>query len=140
MSIVAKDKYYIAACLPAWTTQSPGMDEVRRAREKYFPNQAVDPYFTFGYIHGAITYAVLQAATKRGDLSRAGINAAVKDVGTTDFNGLLTHAVDFAAPPQKRFPRAVQIWTVSDSVPTFQAPVTGFFAGETASSYPMPGE
>jgi ABC-type branched-subunit amino acid transport system substrate-binding protein len=138
MSIVAKDKYYIASCLPAWSTKSPGMDEVRKAREKYYPSQAPDPYFTFGYVHGAITHAVLQAAVKRGDLSRAGINAAVKDVGVTDLNGLLTHTVDFAKPPQERFPRAVQIWEVSASVPSFQAPVTDYISGDAASTYPMP--
>jgi ABC-type branched-subunit amino acid transport system substrate-binding protein len=138
MSIVAKDKYYIASCLPAWSTKSAGMDEVRKVREKYFPNQVADPYFTFGYVHGAITHAVLQAAMKRGDLSRAGINAAVKDVGVTDLNGLLTHTVDFSKPPQERFPRAVQIWEVSASVPSFQAPVTDYVSGEAASTYPMP--
>jgi ABC-type branched-subunit amino acid transport system substrate-binding protein len=138
MSIIAKDTYYIASCLPAWTTDSAGMKDVREARQKYFPNQAEDPYFTFGYVQGAITYAVLQAAMKNGDMSRAGINAAVKDVGTADFNGLLTHTVDFAEPPQKRYPRAVQIWAGSASVPSFQAPVTGFITGEAASSYPMP--
>ena len=138
MSIVAKDKYYIASPLPAWTTKSAGMNVVRQARQKYFPNQAEDPLFTFGYARGAITYAVLQAATKNGDLSRAGINAAVKDVGATDLNGLLTHEVDFAQPPQKRFPRAVQIWTVSESVASYQAPVSDYFTGEAASSFPMP--
>jgi ABC-type branched-subunit amino acid transport system substrate-binding protein len=138
MSIVAKDKYYIASCLPAWPTKSAGMDEVRKARDKYYPNQAADPYFTFGYVHGAITHAVLQAAVKRGDLSRAGINQAVKDVGVTDLNGLLTHTVDFAKPPQERFPRAVQIWEVNAAVASFQAPVTGYVSGDAASTYPMP--
>jgi hypothetical protein len=113
------------------------MDAVRAAREKYEPEQAPDPYFIFGYVHGAITHAVLQAAIKHGDLSRAGINAAVKDVGVTDLNGLLTHKVDFAQPPQERFPRAVQIWTVSAAVPSFQAPVTGYVSGEAARAYPM---
>ena len=138
MSIVVKDKYYIASCLPAWPMKSTGMDEVRAAREKYFPAQLPDPYFTFGYVHGAITHAVLQAAMKRNDLSRAGINAAVKDVGTTDLNGLLTHKVDFSKPPQERFPRAIQVWEVSASVPSFQAPVTDYITGEAADSYPMP--
>jgi ABC-type branched-subunit amino acid transport system substrate-binding protein len=138
MAIVAKDKYYIASCLPAWSTKSAGMEEVRQAREKYFPAQAPDPYFTFGYVHGAITHAVLQAAIKRGDLSRAGIAAAVKDVGVTDLNGLLAHAVDFSKPPEERFPRAIQVWDIDASVPSFQAPVTDYILGESANTYPMP--
>jgi ABC-type branched-subunit amino acid transport system substrate-binding protein len=138
MSIVASDKYYIASCLPAWPMKSAGMDEIRAAREKYFPSQLPDPYFTAGYVHGAITHAVLQAAIKRGDLSRVGINAAVKEVGITDLNGLLTHSVDFSRPPQERFPRAIQVWDVNASVPSFQAPVTDYFTGESAESYPMP--
>jgi ABC-type branched-subunit amino acid transport system substrate-binding protein len=138
MSIVGKDKFFSASCLAAWPMKSAGMDEVRTAREKYFPAQLPDPYFTLGYVHGAITHAVLQAAVKRGDLSRAGINAAVKDVGTTDLNGLLTHKVDFSKPPQERFPRAVQIWEVSASASSFQAPVTDYITGESANSYPMP--
>ncbi len=137
MSIVEKNKYYIASCLPAWSTKSSGMDAVREAREKYTPQQVPDPYFIFGYVHGAITHAVLDAAFKRGDLSRAGILAAVKDVGITDLDGLLTHTVDFAKPPQERFPRAVQIWDVSAAVPSFQAPVTDYISGEAARTYPM---
>ena len=138
MSIVAKDKFFIASCLPAWSTKSPGMDEVRRARDKFFPDQVFDPYFTFGFVHGAITNAVLQAAVKRGDLSRAGIAAAVKDVGVTDLNGLLAAKVDFSKPPQERFPRAVQIWEVQAAAESFQAPVTGYVSGESAATYPMP--
>ena len=122
MSIVAKDKYYIASCLPAWPMKSAGMDEIRAAREKYFPSQLPDPYFTAGYVHGAITHAVLLAAIKRGDLSRAGINTAVKDVGTTDLNGLLTHTVDFSKPPQERFPRAIQVWDVNAIRPELSGP------------------
>jgi ABC-type branched-subunit amino acid transport system substrate-binding protein len=137
MSIVEKHKYYIASCLPAWSTKSAGMDAVREAREKYAPEQVPDPYFIFGYVHGAITRAVLQAAIVHGDLSRAGINAAVKDVGVTDFDGLLTHTVDFSKPPRERFPRAVQIWEVSASAASFQAPVTGYVSGEAARTYPM---
>jgi ABC-type branched-subunit amino acid transport system substrate-binding protein len=137
MSIVEKNKYYIASCLPAWSTKSAGMDAVREAREKYAPEQVPDPYFIFGYVHGAITRAVLQAAIVHGDLSRAGINAAVKDVGVTDFDGLLTHTVDFSKPPRERFPRAVQIWEVSASAASFQAPVTGYVSGEAARTYPM---
>lgn len=138
MAIVAKDKYLIASCLPAWSTKSAGMDEVRKAREKYFPDQVFDPYFTFGYVHGAITNAILQAASKRGDMSRAGIAAAIKDVGVTDLNGLLASKVDFSKPPQERFPRAVQIWEVQAGVESFQAPVTGYLSGESAATYPMP--
>jgi len=138
MSIVEKDKYYIASCLPAWSTKSPGMDDVRKVRDKYFSTQVPDPYFTFGYVHGAITHAVLEAAMKRGDLSRAGISAAVKDVGVTDLNGLLTRKVDFAKPPQERFPRAIQLWEVSATDPSFQAPATDFISGDSAISYPMP--
>lgn len=137
MSIVEKNEYYIASCLPAWSTKSPGMDAVREAREKYASDQMPDPYFIFGYVHGAIAHAVLQAAIKQNDLSRAGINTAVKNVGVTDLNGLLTHTVDFAKPPQERFPRAVQIWEVSASVPSFQAPITGYVSGRAASTYPM---
>ncbi|WP_170984289.1 ABC transporter substrate-binding protein [Rhodoligotrophos defluvii] len=138
MSIVAQDKFYIGSCLPAWSTQAPEMAKVREVRDKYYPDQVPDPYFTFGYIHGAMTNAVLEAAIKSGDLSRAGINAAVKNVGTTDLNGLLTNPVNFAEPPQKRFPRAVQIWEVSESDPSFQAPVTDYISGESAATYPMP--
>lgn len=138
MSSIQKNKYYIASCLPAWSTKGAGMEEVRNIRDKYAPDQVPDPYFTFGYIHGAMTHAILKAAVKRGDLSRAGINAAVKDVGVTDLNGLLTHAVDFAKPPQERFPRAVQIWEIDPAVPSFQAPITDFISGPAAASYPMP--
>lgn len=135
---IAKSNFFLASCLPAWSTDAAGMAEVRRVREKYAPGQVEDPYFTFGYIHGAMTHAILQAAVKRGDLSREGINAAVKDVGITDLNGLLTTKINFAEGPEKRFPRAVQIWGVSETVPSFQYPLTGYVTGESAATYPMP--
>jgi ABC-type branched-subunit amino acid transport system substrate-binding protein len=138
MSVVAKDKYYIAATLPAWSNKTPAMDAVRKAQERYFPKQAPDPEFTFGYVQGELTYEILNAAAAQGDLSREGIRAAVKDLGTTDLGGLLTRKVDFSKPPQARFPRAVQIWAASASDPSYQAPVTDDFTGEAAASYPMP--
>jgi ABC-type branched-subunit amino acid transport system substrate-binding protein len=138
MSSIANDPFYIASALPAWSDKSTAMDAVRSARAKYFPKQAPDPSFTLGYVQGQLTYDILNAAAKRGDLSRAGIEAAVKDLGTTNLDGLLTHQVNFAQPPQTRFPRAVQIWEASDADPSYQAPVTGYFTGQAAGSYPMP--
>jgi ABC-type branched-subunit amino acid transport system substrate-binding protein len=138
MAIVAKNPYYIASCLPAWSTDSPGMKQVREVRQKYAPGQVEDPYFTFGYIQGSLSYAILEAATKRNDFSREGIRKALADVGATDLGGLLTQKVDFSKPPHERFPRAIQMWTVAADVPSFQAPASGFFSGEAASKYPMP--
>jgi len=137
MDVIGKDAYYIASCLPAWSTQSPGMDKVRAARKQYFPDQLEDPYFTFGYIQGSLTHAILQAATKRNDFTREGMLKALADVGATDLDGLLTQKVDFSKPPQQRFPRAIQMWKVTAGVPSFQAPASGFFAGDAASAYPM---
>jgi hypothetical protein len=114
------------------------MKQVREVRQKYAPAQVEDPYFTFGYIQASLTYAILEAATKRNDFSREGIKKALADVGATDLGGLLTQKVDFSKPPHERFPRAIQMWKVAANVPSFQAPASGFFSGEAAGKYPMP--
>ncbi|MGY8632069.1 ABC transporter substrate-binding protein [Bradyrhizobium sp. 14AA] len=138
MDIVAQTPLYIASCLPAWSAKVAGMEDVRAARSKYFPNQAEDPFFTFGYIQAAVTHAILVEATKRNDFSRAGMLEALKAVGVTDLKGLLSEPVDFSKRAQERYPRAAQIWKVDASAPSFQAPVTGNFVGDSAASFPMP--
>ena len=70
-------------------TSVPGMTELMRIKDTYAPDQAPDVYFNFGYNEAQAVHALLEKAVELGDLSRDGILAALADLGTVTFDGLL---------------------------------------------------
>ena len=52
------------------------------------PDQRPDIYFAAGYAQAKAVTALLEAAVAGGDLSRAGIVAAQRRLGTVDLEGL----------------------------------------------------
>ena len=90
-------KDYFAANLwlpwdgPEWgDTTVAGMREMLTARQKYHPDQKPDVYYTAGWIIGYLTHQTLERAVANGDLSRAGLLKAVEQLGTLNFDGLMS--------------------------------------------------
>ena len=74
---------------PAWgDTSVPGMKQLIDEQQQYAPDQKPDHYFGAGYVEASAMDQVLEQAVKNGDLSRAGIQKALKQVGTLEFDGL----------------------------------------------------
>ena len=84
-------------------TSIPGMAELIRIKDKYAPDQQPDVYFNFGYVQAKAVTALLEKAVEMGDLSHDGILAALEDLGTVSFDGLLGDykygPVDERVPP-----------------------------------------
>jgi ABC-type branched-subunit amino acid transport system substrate-binding protein len=65
-----------------------GMKAMVDSATKYAPDQEPDYYFAFGYNQARAMTAVLEKAVSLGDMSRAGILKASKELGTVSFEGL----------------------------------------------------
>jgi ABC-type branched-subunit amino acid transport system substrate-binding protein len=75
---------------PAWgDTSVPGMKQMLDDVQKYAPDQKPDQYFAFGYAEAWSMDQILERAVKNGDLSKAGMQKALKQVATLKFDGLI---------------------------------------------------
>ncbi len=82
------DQYYIASTyIVTWGADVPGMQEVVDAMTEARPNLAVSDVYILGWTEAEVTKAILEKAAENGDMTRAGIVAAAKEV-SVDFNGL----------------------------------------------------
>jgi len=72
-----------------WNDRSvKGMADMVDRQKKYVPAQAPDYYFGFGYLQARAVTDLLEKAVQLGDLSRAGIMAALGKLGQVSFDGL----------------------------------------------------
>jgi len=85
-----RDHFMLVTEGPAWgDTSVPGMAQMIKDQQQYAPDQKPDQYFAFGYAESWAVDQVLEQAVKNGDLSHAGIQKAVNQVGTLKFGGLI---------------------------------------------------
>jgi ABC-type branched-subunit amino acid transport system substrate-binding protein len=104
---------------------------------RYRPDQAPDYYFVFGYYQAWAVAQVLEKAAERNDFSRAGIVAAMNDVGTLRFDGL---SGDYAyGPPARRVPpRASTLFSVDAAKPIGLAALAVNLETDSARRYVFP--
>jgi ABC-type branched-subunit amino acid transport system substrate-binding protein len=85
-----QENFIVVAEGPNYGDESvPGMAELLRIKDTYAPDQAPDIYFNFGYNQALVVTALLEKAVELGDLSHDGILAALAELGTVSFGGLL---------------------------------------------------
>lgn len=70
-------------------TSVPGMAQFLADHDKYFPSQAPDLYYMYGYAEAEMEVAVLKKAIESNDLTRQGILNAKLNLGAVDFGGLI---------------------------------------------------
>jgi ABC-type branched-subunit amino acid transport system substrate-binding protein len=120
----------------AWgDTSIPGMQEFLDRQAEFAPDQTPDGYFIFGYLQGQALAQLLEKAVKNGDLSRAGIQKALSQVGTLTFDGLeepykYGKSVDTRNPP-----RATAVFEVDPSQPVGLAVLSPQAASKAAKKY-----
>ncbi|MDQ4098340.1 MAG: ABC transporter substrate-binding protein, partial [Actinomycetota bacterium] len=104
---------------------------------RYRPDQGPDYYFVFGYYRAWAVAQVLEKAADRNDFSRAGIVAAMNDVGTLRFDGL---SGDYAyGPPARRVPpRASSLFSVDAARPIGLAALAVNVETDSARRYVFP--
>lgn len=100
----------------------PGMAELIRIKDTYAPDQAPDVYFNFGYNEAKAVHALLEKAVELGDLSHDGILAALADLGTVSFDGLLG---DYTYGETRTPPTTSTMFRVDPASPTGLTAVEG---------------
>jgi ABC-type branched-subunit amino acid transport system substrate-binding protein len=103
---------------PAWGDESvPGMAKMLADVQQYSPDQRPDQYFAFGYAQAWAMDQILERAVRNGDLSKAGITKASKQVGTLKFDGLVGDYRYGKSANDRNPPRASTIAKVTVGVP-----------------------
>lgn len=119
-----------------WGDESvPGMAQMVADLEEYGDGQEPDPYFAFGYNQARAVHQVLEKAVEMGDLSKEGIKAAMGELGTITFDGLLGDYEYGSGPADRNPPRTSTIFQFDADAPTGLTSVTDSFASEAAESF-----
>lgn len=100
---------------PAWgDTTVPGMKKMLDDVQQFAPSQKPDQYFAFGYAQSWAMDQILELAVKNGDLSKAGIQKALKQVGTLKFQNLVG---DYVYGSTRNPPRDSTIFKIVNGKP-----------------------
>jgi ABC-type branched-subunit amino acid transport system substrate-binding protein len=117
---------------PAWGDSSvPGMAKMLADVQQFSPTQRPDQYFAFGYVQSWAMDQVLEQAVKNGDLSKTGIQKAVRQIPKLTFQGLVGDYV-YGNPASRNPPRDTSISQVVNGVPVGLKIVAASFVSTAA--------
>ena len=114
----------------------PGMKEMIDDVKKFRPDQKPDSYFTFGYAQMKAVVALLEKAVEMGDLSREGILAASKELGTVKFEGLFGD-YGYGEVDDRKPPKASTVYKVSATAPGGLEAVKKNFLSDAAEKFEL---
>jgi len=120
---------------PAWgDTSVPGMKQLLDDTQKYAPDQKPDQYYAFGYAQSWAMDQILEQAVKNGDLSKAGIQKAMKQVGTLKFQNLVGDYLYGSSAGSRNPPRDSTIFKVVNGKPVGLDILVPSFVSPTAKA------
>jgi ABC-type branched-subunit amino acid transport system substrate-binding protein len=125
--------FFHTAPTAGYTADTPGHAAMRAAFEANRAGATPDLGYVAGWTMSYNMKAVLEQAIANGDLSRAGILAAVQQV-TVDYEGMLPPKT-FAGDPNDTVERGAVIHRVDPTAPDGLMIVAPFFVGPTAGDY-----
>ncbi len=130
--------YWLAAQGPQWgDTSVPGMKQMLDDIQRFDPKQGPDIYFAFGYAQAFTVAKLLEKAVSLGDLSRAGIQKALNELGTVDTLGL-AGTYTYGPPAQRVPPRESTIFVADPTAPGGLRALKTNFISSAAQSYQFP--
>lgn len=113
---------------------TPGHQAMRDALGAVEPNDG----YTSGWVWSYPLRAALEQAASNGDLTRTGLLAAVKQLDSVDYQGMLPEgAGNYAAEPNDGLVRQNIINQPDDAAPTGLRTIRDFFTGPTAQGYTL---
>lgn len=127
--------YWQSAPWGPWGTDTPGHEAMREALGDVDPNDG----YVAGWIWQYPLKAAIEAAVERGDLTRAGLRAALEDLSEVDYEGTLPpESGNFApgVPDETAFRQSV-VNTVDPEAPTGVAVAQDFFIGPTSEGFTL---
>jgi ABC-type branched-subunit amino acid transport system substrate-binding protein len=132
-----REHYLQAAPWGSFNSNTPGHEAMRAALGDVRGNDG----FVFGWVWSYPIKSALEQAIRYGDVTRAGLRAAVDDLESVNYEGMLPEgAGDFAdGPNDGGTVRQTVIQRPDDSVQAGVSVLEDFFAGPTASSYEFNG-
>jgi ABC-type branched-subunit amino acid transport system substrate-binding protein len=126
---------WVLSAGPAWgDTSVPGMKKLLADVQQFSPSQKPDQYFAFGYAESWAMDQILELAVKNGDLSKAGIQKAVKQVGTLKFQGLIGDYTYGSSAGSRNPPRDTTIFKVVNGKPVGLDILVPSFVSPTAKA------
>ncbi len=126
---------WVLSAGPAWgDTSVPGMKKLLDDVQQFSPSQKPDQYFAFGYAQSWAMDQVLEVAAKNGDFSKAGIQKALKQVGTLKFQGALGDYVYGSSAAGRNPPRDTTIFKVVNGKPVGLDVLVPSFVSPTAKA------
>jgi hypothetical protein len=127
--------YYQTAYWLPWNTDTPGHNAMRAAAEAAGrPPEAASAAYSAGWTMQYAIKAALQQAIENGDLTRAGIAAAVGELTDVDYEGMLPNR-GFAGTADEDAWRFITVNDLDTSMPDALVSMTGEFIGPTAAGY-----
>ncbi len=130
--------YWLAAQGPQWgDTSVPGMKQMLDDIQRFDPKQGPDIYFAVGYAQAFTVAKLLEKAVSLGDLSRAGIQKALNELGTVDTLGL-AGTYTYGPPAQRVPPRESTIFVADPTAPGGLRALKTNFISSAAQSYQFP--
>jgi ABC-type branched-subunit amino acid transport system substrate-binding protein len=144
------DQYYIASTyIVTWGTDVPGMQAVVDAMSAGRPELNTSDVFILGWTEGQITKAILEQAAANGDMTRAGILEAARQV-EVQFDGLAPDQTWSSDDPNENLVRESYIYDVTldayNPIPlgeglgsTGWELLEGPYTGEVATNYTYDG-
>lgn len=132
---VIADRYWQAAPWGPFSAATSGHEALREALGDVAPSDG----HVAGWISQYPIKAAIEAAVDRGDLTRAGLRAALDDLTQVDYEGMLpSGAGNFAADdPDERAFRESVVTEVDPDAPTGLRVREDFFAGPTARAFEL---
>jgi ABC-type branched-subunit amino acid transport system substrate-binding protein len=110
--------YLVVSEGPEWGDRSvKGMADMLDRLTQFDPSQKPDYFFAFGYYQAWAVDQILEKAVALGDLSHAGIMAAMAQVGTLKFDGLAGDYNYGTGAADRNPPRVNAIFKVNPAKP-----------------------
>ena len=120
---------------PAWGDATvPGMKKMLADVQQFAPSQKPDQYFAFGYAQSWAMDQVLEQAVKNGDLSTAGIQKAVNQVGSLKFQNLTGDYLYGSSAGSRNPPRDTTIFKIVNGQPIGLSVLVPSFVSPTAKA------
>lgn len=124
--------YFQSGFVPGWFGESEGHDKARAAAEAI--EQSPNEWFLNGWASQYPVKALIENAVASGDLTRAGMVAAVQQLDDVSFEGMLPNQ-SYVGDPNEFAPRLSIINRVDPEAPGGTVTVTGMVTLPTAEAY-----
>ena len=127
--------YFHSDWIPGWYGTSPGHEAAKAAADA--EGQAPNAWYINGWASQYPVKAIIEQALANGDITRAGAAAAVKQLVSVDFDGMIENA-NFAGGAETAS-RASLINRVDADAPGGTVNLTPLAVGPTAAAYDFSG-